>query len=375
MSTILITHDLGLAAAYCDRVVVMEKGHVVETAAVGGDLRRAVARLYASKLMRATPAARRVAAPICCRKAKLQPAASRRAAEAERRGQAPAGQPRAVAGGRKAGQGISRARYRRVADQAHAAQRGGEHPRLRRPFRAVDGISFTVHRGESVGLVGESGCGKSTTSTMVMRLIDASPVAASMFDGQDIGAIPAKKFARCRCASASRWCSRTRPTASIRASPRRAPSPIRSCACGDVTRRQGRARALRGAGAAGRAAGGAARPLSASAVRRAEGARRHRARHRAQSRSGHLSTSRRRRSTSRCRRWCSTCLQDLEGAAGHELPVRVARPQRCATCCATASSSCRRGRSSSKGRPSGCCSAPQAAYTRDLLTAIPHPPL
>jgi peptide/nickel transport system ATP-binding protein len=37
-------------------------------------------------------------------------------------------------------------------------------------FRAVDGISFSVGRGESVGLVGESGCGKSTTSMMVMRL-------------------------------------------------------------------------------------------------------------------------------------------------------------------------------------------------------------
>jgi peptide/nickel transport system ATP-binding protein len=61
-------------------------------------------------------------------------------------------------------------------------------------FRAVDGISFTVHRGESVGLVGESGCGKSTTSTMVMRLIDASDGRIT-FDGTDIGAIPAKRFA------------------------------------------------------------------------------------------------------------------------------------------------------------------------------------
>ena len=62
-------------------------------------------------------------------------------------------------------------------------------------FRAVDGISFTVHRGESVGLVGESGCGKSTTSSMVMRLLDHTN-GGIMFDGQDIGAIPAKKFAK-----------------------------------------------------------------------------------------------------------------------------------------------------------------------------------
>ena len=62
-------------------------------------------------------------------------------------------------------------------------------------FRAVDGISFTVNRGESVGLVGESGCGKSTTSTMVMRLIDKTD-GTIMFDGEDIGEIPAKKFAK-----------------------------------------------------------------------------------------------------------------------------------------------------------------------------------
>jgi peptide/nickel transport system ATP-binding protein len=62
-------------------------------------------------------------------------------------------------------------------------------------FRAVDGISFAIERGESVGLVGESGCGKSTTSTMVMRLIDHTD-GTIMFDGEDIGAIPAKEFAR-----------------------------------------------------------------------------------------------------------------------------------------------------------------------------------
>ena len=46
MSTILITHDLGLAAAYCDRVVVMEKGQVVETALSADIFAKPAARLY-----------------------------------------------------------------------------------------------------------------------------------------------------------------------------------------------------------------------------------------------------------------------------------------------------------------------------------------
>src|SRR5438067_12301038 len=54
MSTILITHDLGLAATYCDRVVVMEKGRVVESA-TSRAVFTAPSHPYTRKLMRATP--------------------------------------------------------------------------------------------------------------------------------------------------------------------------------------------------------------------------------------------------------------------------------------------------------------------------------
>jgi oligopeptide/dipeptide ABC transporter ATP-binding protein len=54
----------------------------------------------------------------------------------------------------------------------HYLRRGGWFGRRAMVLRAVDGVSFEVHRGETLGLVGESGCGKSTVGKAVLRLLE-----------------------------------------------------------------------------------------------------------------------------------------------------------------------------------------------------------
>src|SRR5690606_8742309 len=62
-------------------------------------------------------------------------------------------------------------------------------------LQAVDGISFQIRRGEALGLVGESGCGKSTTGRLLLRLIE--PTAGEVyFQGRPIFALKKREMQR-----------------------------------------------------------------------------------------------------------------------------------------------------------------------------------
>ena len=65
--------------------------------------------------------------------------------------------------------------------------------------RAVDGVSWSLRRGQTLALVGESGCGKSVTALSIMRLVPDPPGrivgGQILFEGQDL--LDAERAARC----------------------------------------------------------------------------------------------------------------------------------------------------------------------------------
>jgi len=199
MSTILITHDLGLAAAYCDRVMVMEKGRVVETA-LSANIFARPEHPYTRKLMRATP---RLGVSLRDLLPEEESQAVMAGLPASSDSASKTMDPRVTPGGDANGatkplllvEKLVKEYPRQGAPAMLAKLFARKPPAEPEIFRAVDGISFTVGHGESVGLVGESGCGKSTTSMMVMRLLDQTS-GRIMFDGEEIGGILPNAFAR-----------------------------------------------------------------------------------------------------------------------------------------------------------------------------------
>jgi ABC-type glutathione transport system ATPase component len=165
MATILITHDLGLAARYCRRVVVMEKGRLVEEAEPL-ELFHAPKHPYSKRLVAASPT-------VSSRVEDLVPEEERGPFLAARLAPKPAPAPGTPL----------------LLDVKTLTKRYDDGP------AAIADFSMTMSAGESVGLVGESGSGKTTTSRMICRLIDLTE-GEILFDGYSIGHVPARDFHR-----------------------------------------------------------------------------------------------------------------------------------------------------------------------------------
>lgn len=75
---------------------------------------------------------------------------------------------------------------------------GGVLSRVRDQVKAVDDVSFNIHRGETLGLVGESGCGKTTLGKVILGL--EKPTSGSViFEGRDLFKLGGKELRRLRC--------------------------------------------------------------------------------------------------------------------------------------------------------------------------------
>ena len=202
MAVMLITHAMGVVAETAQRVVVMYAGKVVEEAPVD-ELFGNPRHPYTQGLIRSIPridldAGRKtrletiggsvpilINPPPGCRFAPRCRFAMSVCTEKEPllREIAPAsshGLP-----SREQCVRMSEPLLRVTGLKKHFPVRGGLLSREVGRVYAVDGVSFAVDRGETLGVVGESGCGKSTTGRCILRLIE--PTAGEIvFDGQDV---------------------------------------------------------------------------------------------------------------------------------------------------------------------------------------------
>ncbi|MFE4965866.1 dipeptide ABC transporter ATP-binding protein [Streptomyces sp. NPDC056660] len=146
---LLVTHDLGVAADRAQRLVVMEQGKVVEA----GETRAVLAdpqHEYTRRLLAAAPS--------------LTTA-----------------RPRTPVSAAPADPAAPLVEARNLVKEFRLPRAGGE----ARTLRAVDDVSLTLRRGQTLALVGESGSGKSTTARLVLRLAEATS-GQVLFDGTDV---------------------------------------------------------------------------------------------------------------------------------------------------------------------------------------------
>jgi peptide/nickel transport system ATP-binding protein len=155
MAMLLITHDLGIVANMADEVVVMYHGKVVE-AGILGDIFRDARHPYLKALMRAVPRFNMLPGERLTPIREVQAATDHLISGRGRpHGENVGGDPLLV--------------VRNLSKRFETRKTSFLGRRLAGEVRAVDDVSFHVEAGECLGLVGESGCGKTTTAKMILR--------------------------------------------------------------------------------------------------------------------------------------------------------------------------------------------------------------
>ena len=191
VSVIFITHDLGVIAELADRVVVMYHGHIVEQ----GDVLSIFDQPqhpYTKGLLACRP---RLESTF-----KVLPTVSDFLEETEEGGEIQLSEKPDAAAHIEALQQIEEPAVDEndllleVSDlKVHFPERAGFFSGPTGVGKAVDGISFTVPRGSALGLVGESGCGKTTTGRAILNLV--APTSGSVkFAGMEIAGFGASSM-------------------------------------------------------------------------------------------------------------------------------------------------------------------------------------
>ncbi|MFH0475403.1 glutathione ABC transporter ATP-binding protein GsiA [Kluyvera ascorbata] len=173
MGVIFITHDMGVVAEIADRVLVMHQGEVVESGLVD-EIFTAPQHPYTRRLLAAVP---RLGAMRGSDYPKSFPDFNAPESEPQQQDTVAEGKP------------ILKVRNL----VTRFPLRGGILNRVNREVHAVENVSFDIWPGETLSLVGESGCGKSTTGRALLRLVE-SQSGTITFNGERIDTLSAHQL-------------------------------------------------------------------------------------------------------------------------------------------------------------------------------------